>query len=251
MLGLIYKDFVIIRKEIISNFLMIFACSILLFFPWENIMADSGIHIALLSGSNMANKIMPILTYFITFSIIGGLQNDLFAHDERRCYHAFVTSTPVTEKGQVRSKYLGALILILIGLVWTIICNFTAQLIGDVSESTLKISVTFFSVQMLLSSFGLPFIIRFGEKKGDTFKMAFLAVLLFFAIVYLLFGPLPEISRDRIFESILELLVDETKLSTFKSRVAALAPPISLILYTLSYSISAKLYPKAVEGYEN
>ncbi len=251
MLGLIYKDFVIIRKEIISNSLMLFVNSILLFLPWESIMADSGIHFALLSGANMANKIMPAITYFFVFSIIGGLQNDLFAHDEKRCYHAFVTSTPLTEKGQVRAKYLGALILIFIGLMWAIICSFTAPIIGDATESTSKIALVFFSVQMLLSSFGLPFIIRFGEKKGDVFKMAFLAVFLFFGIVYLLFGPLPEISRDRIFETILEWIVDETKFSTLKSRVVTFAPPISLILYAISYAVSAKLYPKAVEGYEN
>lgn len=251
MLGLIYKDFVIIRKEIISNFLMIFACSILLFLPWESIISDSNIHIDLLSGANMANKIMPAITYFFVFSIIGGLQNDLFAHDEKKCYHAFVTSTPLTQKGQVRAKYLGALILILIGLAWAIICSFAAPIIGDATESTIKIALVFFSVQMLFSSFGLPFIIRFGEKRGDTFKMAFFAVFLFFGIVYLLFGPLPEISRDRIFETILEWIVDETKLSTLKTRVVTLAPPISLILYAISYAVSVKLYSKAVDGYEN
>lgn len=251
MLGLIYKDFLTMKKEILLNMVAIIGMSIMVVLPWNKIMEEVGANTELINGYTMSYIIMPVVMYFFIYSIIGGLQNNLFTHDENKCYSSWVVSTPETVKGQVLSKYYGALIFLFAGLVWSMICDIVAAFTNGVVGSTMSIAIVFFFLQMFISAFELPFVVRFGYKNGTTFKVTMIAVISFGIIVYGLFGPLPNIDADSAVWYVIDWLVKGSNMSTVMLGIVSLAPFLAVLLYYISYRVSVKLYPKGVENYEH
>ncbi len=251
MLGLIYKDFIIMKKEILLNMVAIVGFSIPVILPWNKIMEEANANTELINGYTMSYIIMPFVMYFFMYNIIGGLQSNLFVHDENKCYSSWVVSTPETVKGHIRSKYFGALIFLFGGIVWSMICDIVASFVNGTVRSTLSIAIVFFFLQMFISAFELPFAVRFGYKNGTTFKVAMIAVVFFGVIVYGLFGPLPNIDADSVIWYVIEWLVRGSNMSTVMLGCVSFAPFLIVCLYYISYKVSVRLYPKGVENYEH
>ena len=97
----------------------------------------------------------------------------------------------------------------------------------------------------------IPFIIRFGKKRGESVKIMVIGGLFIGAIVYALFGPLPG-EDGEFFIRVYDWW------ETFKAGAAQdwiywlLAGFLWLTIfgYYFSYKLSCKLYMKGVEQYD-
>ena len=243
MPGLLYKELVIMKKDLLLCGAGIVLVSVLLFLPWGKW--------DMLNAASMTYVFGPMVTYFCIYIIISVAQSGIFAHDERRVWSAYITASPLLGNGQVLSKYYITLALSFTGVLWGFVCDNICMLTSGIYGSAASIYMTVFFVQIVLRAFELPFIIRFGEKHGRTYKILLISVAAFLGIVYLLFGKLPEnLSLDGFFEFLLKLSRNEAVLSDIMLGITAVFPYAALLLYYLSYKISCKLYQKGVNTYD-
>lgn len=251
MWGLLYKDFSVMKKELLICGVSVLGISLMLFIPWAGIFETNDVSSEFLTVESMTYAITPMVAYICIFIAISMAQDGIFAHDERKVFSAYITATPMGENGQVLSKYYMTLLLGFAGVVWGFVCDSICTLISGIKGSAASIYITIFFIQILLRAVEMPFIIRFGEKHGRTYKILLISTIAFVGVVYLLFGPLPEnMSLDGFFEFIVRFVKNEAAVSTTMLGVAALFPYIALLLYYGSYKISCKLYQKGVNNYD-
>ena len=210
MLGLIYKDILILKKDILQILIIVALFGLVLLYPW----ADSGqfvnfqIASAVVTPKTMSYTIMPIFIYFIMFVIISVLQSDIFEHDEREEWINYVVASPLTIKGQVVSKYIISFGMSLVVVFYGVICDVLCMLVTGEKGSAWKIYVTYFLVQTILRAIELPFIIRFGHKHGKNYKILITVSIMYLGGVYALFGKLPSIGYSNILGEIINFLSD-------------------------------------------
>jgi hypothetical protein len=247
MIGLIYKDLCVMKKSLIFNAGILLAVSVLFCLPWKWILSEWGgleeneIYVAVF-------LVLPLFVWFFAALLIGSVQENLFLHDENKCYSAFVSSTPLTGDGQVLSKYYEMVLLSSVLLVWGAVCDQIICVVNGLSGSTLGIRTVFFFAQLFLRAVETPFLVRYGSKEGKQVKLLVLVGAVFFVIVYLLFGPLPD--SGMLFEAIGRWFFSEAKLSGVLLGAAAILPYAVLALYYISYRISCGFYQKGVETYD-
>ena len=251
MRGLLYKDFAVMKKELLLGCLAILLFSIPLFLPWASICEASGGATDAESLGSMVYGVLPFFVDLIVFGIMDSVQNGIYAHDERKVWSSFVTASPLGADAQVLSKYYLNLVLDFSIYLWGFVCDNASMLISGVYGSASSIYTLFFWIHIILRALEMPFLIRFGQTHGRTYKILILAVITFMGIVYLLFGYIPEnFSLDACFEFIFGLSNNQTTMSTAALGVMALLPYVAMGLYYLSYKISCKWYRKGVECYE-
>ena len=245
MSGLLYKDFCVLKKSIWSIVLGALIFSIPLFLPMESLMENS------IDAEVVTFVHMPIFVYFMLFAAVSSFQGFLFEHDERRVWCYYITASPLGYKGQVLSKYFMTLATSFAVVVWGFVCDNICMLISGYYGSAANIYTTFFYIQIILQVIEYPFLIRFGHKHGNTYKVAFLIVAFYAVMIYLLFGKLPEnFSMDTVFDFVFKLAASETALPTIAMGAIALLPYVAAILFYLSYKLSCKWYLKGVDAYE-
>jgi len=250
MLGLIYKDYLLMKKEILMNGIIIVLASVLMFLPWETILQENAVVTDTLNGMTLSYVIMPLVSYFLIFIILSGIQSNVFILDEKKRYSAFVISTPMTAQGQVLSKYYEVFLVAFAGFVWGGICDMITSLITGVAGSAMTIYATLFFVQIFLRAIDIPFTIRFGQKQGRMVKLFVLIAVTMIFIVYGLFGPIPEVDSNSVIEAMIRWFLDEKKLSVMLSGIISLFPYVAFGMYYVSYKISVKLYRRGIESYE-
>lgn len=250
MLGLIYKDFLIMKKEILSNLLSVVLWTLPMFFPWQKMMEDNGMMTETINGETMTFVLVPLVSYFFTFIVLSGIQSNIFACDEKKMYSAFISSTPLTAKGQVLSKYYETLLISFIGVILGMFCDMISSLVHGEIGSAMTIYLSMFFVQIFLRAIDMPFIIRFGQKYGKNVKLIIIAVVAFGAIVYGLFGKLPDTDGGSLIDAVLLWFVTGNNLSTMMLGFVAIFPYVAFGAFYLSYRISVKMYRKGAENYE-
>jgi len=249
VLGLFYKDFLLMKKALILNALAMIGSSVLMFLPWEKILKANDAVTETINGETMSFIVMPIISYLFIFLVISDLQSNVFSADESKGYSTFVISTPLTAKGQVLSKYYEILFLSFVGVLWGSVCDVISSCVLGTVSNAMGVYVTFFFVQIFLRAIDVPFLIRFGQSYGKTVKLLMVSVVVFLGIVYRLFGKLPSFGADSIFEAVFTWLVSEKNFSTVALGGISLFPYIAFAMFYLSYRISLKLYGKGVENY--
>ena len=239
------------KKDLLLCMVSVLGISILLFIPWAGLLEANGVATEFLNAESMTYAIMPMLAYICIFVVISVVQAGIFTHDERKVWSAYITASPMGGNGQVLSKYYMTLLLAFAGVVWGFICDNICTLISGIQGSAASIYITIFFIQITLRAVEMPFIIRFGEKHGRTYKILIISVIAFVGVVYLLFGRLPEnMSVNSFFEFIIRFSKNEAAVSTTMLGVAALFPYAALLLYYGSYKISCRLYQKGVNNYD-
>ena len=247
MRGLLYKDLIVMKKDLLMCGAATAFLSILFFLPWGKWCINDEI----VSVESMTYVVIPLVAYSCIYVIISTIQSGIFAQDERKAWSAYITASPLGGNGQILSKYYLTLALSFFCVVWGFICDNICMLISGIEGSAAGIYMTIFFVQIVLRAFEIPFIIRFGEKHGRTYKILIISVIVFLGIVYLLFGKLPEnMSLDSFFEFLLNISENEAVLSDMMLAVTALFPYVALLMYYVSYKISCKLYQKGVSTYD-
>ncbi len=253
MFGLFYKDLCVIKESAKFVIIGILFCSIFLLIPWEAVFraGDLDVDNQMINPEILTYTIMPLLAYGAIFLFfLSSLQSNIFAHDERRVWAYYVTSTSLNHKGQVLSKYFLSIAISGVGVLWGMVMDFINGAIYGVQGSTSAICLLFFFGQTLMRALDIPFKIRYGEKNGTTYRLFSLALIIFVVAGYLLFGPLPAGGSDSVFEFIINLFTNPKMLTTALLGFLGIAPYVIMLAYYVSYKISCKLYLKGVDEYE-
>lgn len=238
MSGIIYKNFLAYKLDLIALGIMDAICIFTIFFATASAPAHSLEEILI--------GICPVI-YFFMFFMVSIFDHQLFAADEKRTIGSFIISNPQGAKGHVEGKYYTLLIvniatLVICFLTDTIVCLIVDSVMYTMSSALMII----FCLNILYTAFGNPFYLRFGIKLGNTAKFGSLGVLFVIGIIYFLFGDISFIlESEDLAKTILDFLSSETMLvilSTF--------PAVCILLYWVSCKISIPLYKKGVEAYE-
>jgi len=244
MKGLIYKDFLYLRRFCITFGIILsmtaitlilstyFACAI------DELSEDYGYSTAC---------IVAIISMLIFLTAIA-LSTNLFVFDEKSTSINFLFSTPQAARGQIQSKYY-TLLLINLGILFIcfILDIILMLMIGEHAVSASLLCMLLFCFSLILLAIRIPFIIRYGSSISSTVITAYITVIIACFIIYGLFGDISflfdehKISLEEIF-----VYLQSGKMIF----VLSFIPYISVLMYYLSYRISLKLYRKGVESYE-
>lgn len=248
MVGLIYKELVLQKRGLIILGITYIIFLALLFFPMSN---DYAVTLANTFGmeANTLIMIWIILIYIITFLVLGMYQPTIFETDESRKWADFITSTPLTENGQIAAKYGFTLLLSVILLAFNWGVSFITAIAYDADFYFVDLLVLLFYIQLLLRAFEYPFIVRFGSKNGGIYKGFLFLLIVLAVILYLLFGDLSAFgSINGIVDWLFDVIMVRDSSGTMMTVQASL-PFVSILCYAASYKLSDRLYKKGVENY--
>lgn len=206
MLGLIKKDFLIIK----SNLKLIIAILFVFF-----IMA--------MQGQFDISFIPPFIVVMLFVST--------FSYDEYNKWDSYVVTLPNGRKNVVKSKYIASLILIVFAVIVTILLEFLVGLTGISLEFDKFISTLMGSIFaiILVASIMYPLIFKYGIEKGRI------------GLFILVFGIVGIIG---IFRKVFKTYVSLSIISFFNSYWFVTLPLVLITILFISYKISEKIYLK-------
>ncbi|MDE6591561.1 MAG: ABC-2 transporter permease [Oscillospiraceae bacterium] len=239
MWGLIYKELVQGRKNIISIIISEGAMSLLMLMP--SLLGED---------SDLVSEIIPLLgifVYILMFLIISMLCVGFFEMDENKRWVYFIASTPATAAGQVRTKYLCTFIMYTLLLGWSFALSKIVAAKGFQISFVVPLGLYF--AMLFVHAVEFPFIVRFGSKAGSLVKTAIGLLAMLIGVEYALFGDISAFENtDEIFD-LLSRLGKAGVISGVTSMLVMAFPFVALSMYLFSCEISAKLYLKGAEDY--
>ena len=153
---------------------------------------------------------------------------------------------PQGGKGHIESKYWYILIQYLFVLYITFLTNIVTYGISGGAFSASLLLVTIFCWRLLLSAIEIPFVIRFGSKKGMSIKGLMIGFIIFLVMIYFMFGDISWlINSDAPIKAFIEWL----KIGKIILALSLL-PFFSMAAYWLSCKISVRVFRKGAENYE-
>ncbi|MDE7302243.1 MAG: ABC-2 transporter permease [Oscillospiraceae bacterium] len=240
MAGLLYRDLVLNKKNLLIMALGEIAISFLMVAP---ILFDG-----VTSETEIITSLLSVFVFIMLFLTLGVMTASIFEADESKKWAYFITSTPLTDVSQIKEKYLFTLLLYIALFVW---CYFFA-VISAVMGGSANVLIAFLMMCIMIAANAIefPFLVRFGSKAGSHIKTAVMLLAMIIAFEYIFFGDLSIFgSPDKIFE-FFEKFSDTSLMSDITLTVLAVFPYFSAGLYFLSYKLSCKLYLKGAEEYE-
>ena len=213
MRGLLEKDFRLLKGQK-NFFLLILVITVLL---------------SLKSEDNFAVTYLTFIAGFLTISS--------FSYDDNGNCLPFLMTLPVSRKLYVKSKYLLGCLLTAIGWLCGMVISVAVALFHrDLpSPEAMLFQLVWVFLWMIMLSFVLPPLFKYGAEKG---RMATLAIMLaLMAVIFAVSKLGEELGYDM--DSYLNAL---TGLSTVVL-VAGMAV-VALVMVLISYSISAKIVEK-------
>ena len=213
MLGLLEKDLRLLKGQ--KNFFLI----ILLI----------TVFLSLNSEDNFAVTYLTFIAGFLTISSFG--------YDDNGNCMPFLLTLPVSRTLYVKSKYLLGFLLTLMGwMAGMVISMITAFLHkAPPTADAVLFQLAWVFLWMIMLSFVLPMLFKFGAEKG---RMATLAMMLVFMAIVFAFTKLAE-GMGMDMDACLNALVGQQIIVL----VAGLAV-VALILVLISYFISVKIVQK-------
>ena len=231
MTGLVYKEWKQNRWFILSMILCGLAPLLVRFLLRAEI-SDVG---------DMPLRISGLITGFLA---AGALQMMVLRGDDRKMWGYWITATADGYKGFLRVKYemiFAMMILFQFSLqcVDRVYCAAAADR-GVTEISDIAAPLCF--VQILFRAIDIPFVYRFGSKKGSLIKMICLIVLTIILLAVLILNTE---RYDTIIEMCKKGFNEQNSLM-----ILSVCAVICLALYCLSYRITCRLYLKGVEQYD-
>lgn len=229
MKGLLYKEFYLLKNG--------------LFFAavFQTIISGICISLPVIGFGVETAVIMTAVCYYLSFAILGFVNQELFAHDKNRPWGNFVSSTPQTATGQVACKYY---MILIENLVLLLCCCLTDVIVvcvvGDTGFSTIVVGLIIFCIRIIAHAIEIPFIIRFGSNAGVAVKEVLAAILILIVLCYAMFGDISFFFEDNPTAAVYELISGGNVVW-----IIALIPCVAAGVYYLSYAIAAKLYKQA------
>lgn len=157
MIGFLYKDFLVLKKQIrfYALFLVVYG-----------VMSISGMGIGFLTG------LVSVVGLVLPMSSI--------AYDEQARWDKFAASTPAGRSGIVNGKYLFSLIVTGGTAVLVTLLSLTLHLAGLMKEGTEEILLTILAcvgVSLAMSAVTLPLLLKFGAEKSRAVSMGFFVAI--------------------------------------------------------------------------
>lgn len=234
MRGFFYKDVVMSKMSLIVIAALTVLC------------AGTGVFITKCCGDDTSAAIFPPAIVVMDFIFVGMFDTGLFTFDENRLWQSFAASTPQAFKAQAQSKYLlVSAINLFVVFVFFIADNITAFLTDAASGIMTSAAFLMFSIQLISVAVEIPFMVRFGSRKGVNVKFAVIGIIILIVGIYLLFGDISFLFGGNFKEILIAFLQKGGTVWTM-----ALLPYFAIVLYFLSYRISAALYRKGAENYD-
>ena len=239
MYGLLYKELILNKKNLLGIAAAALSFTAVLFVPSEDKVGDM---------SELFVMVNTLVTVII-FLIVGMMQQGLFEADERKLWQLYITSTPDGIKNQIRAKYVFSFLMSMSAVFY---CILVILIFGAVNNIAVPVPVTIvFLTQLLFRSIEFPFLVRFGSKYGNTFRSVIITMIVFAGMVYLLFGDLSIFGSYESFTNFLmNHILSEDGFTTGFTDILYLIPALIYVLYYISYRISCKLYLKGGEHYD-
>lgn len=243
MWGLIYKELVLNKKTFISLLLIEVLLGLMTVAPLLISPSDTSPE-----TMGMLLFFMSMMFYFCMFLVLGMFVGGIFEADEIKKWAAFISSTPLTLKGQVGAKYMLTFISY---IILSNLCTFFGYLSYSLAEEKPLIVSTelLLWIFLLFHAIEFPFMVRFGCKKGGMVKTVIGVLLVLFVFEYFLFGNTEMFgSIDKLWEFMLSLS-DLSGINDTVYFAIGMVPFVSLVLYYISYRISCRLYLKGAQRY--
>ena len=182
------------------------------------------------------------------FLAAGALQMLVLRCDDRKLWGYWITATPDGYRGFLRVKYemIFAMIVLFLFTLQSVdrgYCAVAADMGNTEAAEISGIAVPLCFVQILLRAIDIPFVYRFGSKKGSFVKLICLIVLTIILLALLF------LNTER-----LDTMIDACR-KVFSvqnsSLILSAGLAVCLVLYYLSYRITCGLYLKGVEQYDH
>ena len=242
MTGLIYKEWRQNRLYIILTAVCGVAAG---FIPIPMILLDGKGLQPLLEEHGTIVRAVALLLGFLG---AGALQNLAVRGDDRKAWSVFIASSPELAEGFLRIKYE---MLFAMSVVTMSACLFFEQLLGaivfDVTGKELTgisgVYMILVFLQLLLRAIDLPFIIRFGDKRGGMIKIITIVLLFIALTVVIMINP-----GDMAVK--LANWIESSFDGDIVQFVIGVFPFAAIGAYFLSYRISCRIYMKGAEQYD-
>ncbi|MBQ6041306.1 MAG: ABC-2 transporter permease [Oscillospiraceae bacterium] len=264
MTGLVYKE---LRQNRINLWAAALAAPgfLLLMLAFSAVQSIAGnanfadLYAELAGKNDLPFSMLQFYTVFGPFFVGGLVSLTIFTQDETKKWGYFTASHPKGIRGAVYAKYLivflvSVIVLFSVNITDMILLLLEHLILGTAREDLVSYTDVYaivLFIQLFLRMFDIPFIIRFGRKRGEKVKVAIFGFGFIAFLVYLLFGPLPGKDAE-IFVSVYDWYQNfiSGKAQEVSYCILAGFLWLTIIGYNISYRISCKLYMKGVEQYD-
>lgn len=205
MLGLIKKDFLLIKSNL-KTMIMIF----IVFF------------IMILQGFFESTFVIPLIGIMLFIST--------FSYDDFNKWNAYAVTLPNGRRNVVRAKYIASIILTIILGIVSIAISITISNVKtieiNIQEMLVSLLGTIFSVIIIISLM-YPIVFKFGSTNGR---------IILFAVVFGITAIIGVISNFVDMEAIISTI------NVLDNNYYIVIPVISILILSGSYLISNKIY---------
>lgn len=240
MLGLMYKDLCLIKKDILT-----IGISIVIF-----ILVATCIPFGVFPSFPEDGLDVFFPAYLLVMLPFGFLMvpQKLVEIDERRRWSGFIISGPIDYKQQILSKYYLAMVMSWLAVVIHVLGEVIGLFIPNTVSGLTGITVMGFYGVILYQALEFPFDFRYGSKNGVKYKMGLFLLLFYGFMMFVLFGP--NLDTYEMIDYLFRLAKGEVQLPRWMQYMGVFLPYVSIGAYYISYKISCRWYLKGVEQYE-
>lgn len=200
-----------------------------------------------------ANVIIRVLMCVTGIFVVSGLMSEAFNGDDKKLWAYFVISAPHGVKGFLYRKYL---ITLMINLIYMVSGIFADNLLATVhyfatgTELTVSMSSLYLSgvfILMSVSALDIPFMVRYGSKKGSIVKMIIMLSICGAGIT--VFNLLPDDIRMRLTETV-SAFFNGSEVNDVLLLILSIIPFIAFAAFLFSYKIACGVFMKGVNEYD-
>ncbi len=183
--------------------------------------------------------------------VASGLISGIFGGDDRKLYAYFTVSMPQGVRRSLYYKYVLAFAMNGLFMVSSIFAGSIYDTLyyvitGAENTSLSLLYLAIFFLLLAICAFDIPFMIRFGQKKGSYIKIALMLGIS--TILVFLFDYLPDPIKYNIMKLFSAVIGGESSDNMILS--ISFVPGLCAAAYYLSYKFSCKLFMKGVDGYD-
>lgn len=236
MLGLLHKDYIAVKGK---YFLMALFGQFLLVATIRLTVVDEVLdHILPAFVMMMLCCLAAVLPFVFELSLMKA--------DEGRKQKQYFLSLPVSRRQYVESKYIFLAIAFYIIQSVATFEFLMCQVNMKSEEMSAKLSTfqmlvpTFIALCMVICALELPFFVGMGVKKGMATKESIIFIVFFLGVAYVMFGDLSVVEEASVM-SLIDYFMKHPEISM---TVQVLSPIVSILLYYVSYLISARLFER-------
>ncbi len=236
MFGLLYKELIIHKKQLLMILpIIVFALGWTIV-PVQTTPDLNEWELDLVLGM-VSVMIMLTLEMF---------ESGIMEGDERKKWQDYIVSVKDGIHMQIAAKYVfNAALSCSMVVIMTIFFSAASAVNGTDITIINVLLMQLLWLQLLIRALEMPFLVRFGTKQGNLFRMVLIGAVTMGLIVYGLFGDLSVFgSLESFLKWMKDFLTDES------STILRLTPAVTWVLYYLSYRISCRLYLKGGEYYD-